>query len=132
MSRREWKQEKSGKRDLRRELEQLEQEEEQFRQLLGVHLEGWDDRMQPGIPTGEAMTALVREHKQEMRVRFRRELLLFWLVSILVLGGMMLLLLSNVVLFAVFQAIAVAVGVFVAWRLAAASAKGQAGEERRS
>ncbi|RAP73848.1 YxlC family protein [Paenibacillus montanisoli] len=127
MSRREREQEKSGERNKQHETEL--QDEEQFRQLLGVHLEKWDSGIEPGIPTDEAMMALVRGHKQETRERFRRELLLFWLVSIFVLSGMFLLWMNSVVLFAVVQAIAVAVGVIVAGGLAIA--KKHQGEGRR-
>ncbi|SFT17035.1 DUF5345 family protein [Paenibacillus sp. BC26] len=90
------------------------QEEQQIKQMLGVHLEEWDRSIQPAVPSVESITNLVREHKKELNSRYRRELVLFWLVSAFVLSGLLLLWLSSVMVFVVIQILAfAAAAVFV-------------------
>ncbi|SDX44294.1 YxlC family protein [Paenibacillus sp. CF384] len=90
------------------------QEEQQFQQLLGVHLDEWDRSMQPDIPSVESITKLVREQKKELGRRHMRELLLFWLVSACVLSGLLLLWVSSIAIFVAVQILAfTAAAVFV-------------------
>ncbi|WP_141502729.1 YxlC family protein [Paenibacillus luteus] len=63
----------------------------------------------PKVPSLQQFEALVDDHKQEMKKRLWKELLLFWLIACFILGLMLWVLDRNVVWFAILQ-ICIAVG----------------------
>ncbi|SFJ45596.1 hypothetical protein SAMN02799624_04624 [Paenibacillus sp. UNC496MF] len=100
--------------------------ERAFKELLGEHVEQWDADIEPPIPGEDAFARLVRDHKEAVRGRRRRERWVFLGISVLVLGLLTLLWQRSPAAFAALQGVAFLVGIGV---LAATFRPG--GEERR-
>lgn len=77
--------------------------ERAYQELLGEHVEEWDASIEPPPIGDEAFVRLVRDGKELSRRRRRLERYAFWLVSVIVLGGLLLVWQSSLVWFAVLQ-----------------------------
>ena len=82
--------------------------EAEFRELVGAQLSQWDERIQPPVPHLAALEQLVSRQKEELSRRLWRDLLLLWMLGIFIIGGLLLMLQWNIVVFACLQAAALA------------------------
>ncbi|BBH24677.1 hypothetical protein Back11_60220 [Paenibacillus baekrokdamisoli] len=77
-----------------------------FQQLLGSHLSHWDASISPDVPSVDSLEQLIGEHKQVITRHLWRDLLLLWVIGGFMVSGLLLLLQSNIILFAIIQATA--------------------------
>ncbi|MCQ6562587.1 YxlC family protein [Paenibacillus mendelii] len=82
-----------------------EWEAEQFEQLVGRHLKQWDDSVTPEIPSIQSLEQLAGDQRDRLRGRLWRDLLLFWVVSGMILSGLVLLVQRDLKLFIIVQVV---------------------------
>lgn len=76
-----------------------------FEERIGSQLERLDETFRPQEPELHAMEAFVEESKRELKKRFRRELVLFWLLAAFIINGMLWTLDKSLSLFVALQAL---------------------------
>jgi hypothetical protein len=76
-----------------------------FEERIGRQLERLDETFAPRHPELSAMESFVAESKRELKRKFRRELILFWLSAVFVIGGMVWTLDKSLALFVALQAL---------------------------
>lgn len=79
---------------------------EWFEQNIGGQLRRLDEALQPQEPEPHAMEAFVAEGKRELRRKLGRELVAFWIVAAIVIGGMIWTIERSWMLFIALQTIA--------------------------
>jgi len=79
--------------------------DQEFRQLIGQHLEKWDETVNPTVPSIQALTQLAEDHRIFMRKKLWRDLVLFWIVSGIVLSGLLMLIYQDIRLYVIVQII---------------------------
>ncbi|MFD0715944.1 YxlC family protein [Paenibacillus sp. GCM10027626] len=86
-----------------RQHERLEEEEELFQRLLGQPLQQWDEAIKPDVPSIQALTQLTQQHRSDMRRKLWRDLVLLWIVSGVLLSGLLILVQEDIRLFVIVQ-----------------------------
>jgi len=79
--------------------------DQEFRQLVGQHLEQWDETVTPSVPSIQALTQLAEEHRIFMRKKLWSDLVLFWIVSGILLSGLLMLIYQDIRLYVIVQVI---------------------------
>ncbi|UVI31327.1 YxlC family protein [Paenibacillus spongiae] len=82
-----------------------DREAEQFEQLVGRHLRQWDDSVMPDVPSLQSLERLASGHRSRLKGRLWRDLLLFWMVSGMILSGLLLLVQRDLKLFVIVQVV---------------------------
>jgi len=77
----------------------------EFEQLIGQHLEQWDKTVNPSVPSIQALTQLAEDHRIFMRKKLWRDLVLFWIVSGILLSGLLMLIYQDIRLYVIVQVI---------------------------
>ncbi|MBW7476414.1 YxlC family protein [Paenibacillus oenotherae] len=74
-----------------------------FQAIAGDHLDKWDASITPDIPTLDSLETMISSHKEAVRQRLWRDLLLFWAVGCLILTVLMFVLYSSLQAFLFLQ-----------------------------
>lgn len=103
MSRRSGKQKyKEDRQRVSLEQQDIPNEQEQealFRAMAGDSLKQWEQSIDPDVPSLESIGGMISSHKEAVRVRLWRELLLLWVIGCFVISGLMLVLYSSLQVF---------------------------------
>lgn len=94
--------------DKQREL----REQQWFNKHMGEQLQQFDSAYEPDVPGISEFEALVTSHKREMVRKQWRDLLLFWLIALPVLGMMLWVLERNLLWFVGIQSAVSIIAVF--------------------